>query len=620
MMITVKVTALVSFVLFVGGTLYILEGGTCCPYAVAESPDNNLMKNVSGFSANFGQESWINDANDTLSISGMINNSSSATAPLKVDIRPARTIQESTNSPWSVISTDFIPVDFDVDYNLGMQVSAKDVNQLHSKVIYYDSNKKEIGWNFVFGGRDGSFQDEFTYFVLPQMATKFMKIQMWVRPTLEKNGTYTLNDVKLEGKVPQLTSNKLNKDSPKLTIDRIFVGLDNITGEAVAGPNMAFLGPDDLLMLEADSGKVMRILNGTMLGEPLIDVNVSVPDGLVGIATTKNKTNSTLVFLYFNEAPTKYGGDVNTAEEASHLNQTLGYDREGDRVYMYQLVDNKLVNPKLLISISDKTTNIIQEAHHGGELIMGPDNAVYVAVGDIDGYENPNSRTKAQNYNNGTEPDGRAGILRIGQDGHAIGNGTLGSDHPLDLYYAYGIRNSFGMDFDPITGNLWDTENGPSYGDEINLVKPGFNSGWNKVQGFWEPDGEEKGKLKLQPSDLVDFNGKGKYSGPEFTWVNTVGPTAIKFFDSDKFGSQYRNDMFVGDVNNGNIYHFDLNENRTSLLLHGALKDKIADSPDELDDIIFAKGFNGIVDMQVGPDGFLYVLSNGSLYKIHPVS
>jgi hypothetical protein len=53
------------------------------------------------------------------------------------------------------------------------------------------------------------------------------------------------------------------------------------------------------------------------------------------------------------------------------------------------------------------------------------------------------------------------------------------------LYYAYGLRNSFGIDFDPVSGNLWDTENGPGFGDEINLVKPGFNSGWIKIQGIW---------------------------------------------------------------------------------------------------------------------------------------
>ena len=61
---------------------------------------------------------------------------------------------------------------------------------------------------------------------------------------------------------------------------------------------------------------------------------------------------------------------------------------------------------------------------------------------------------------------------------------SLEMQHSLNKYYAYGIRNSFGIDFDPVTGNLWDTENGPGFGDEINLVEPGFNSGWSRVQGY----------------------------------------------------------------------------------------------------------------------------------------
>ena len=86
-----------------------------------------------------------------------------------------------------------------------------------------------------------------------------------------------------------------------------------------------------------------------------------------------------------------------------------------------------------------------------------------------------------------------AGILRVNQDGHAVKSKAneylLGNTHPLNKYYAYGIRNSFGMDFDPVTGYLWDTENGPGFGDEINLVGPGFNSGWSEIQGFWNERG-----------------------------------------------------------------------------------------------------------------------------------
>ena len=127
------------------------------------------------------------------------------------------------------------------------------------------------------------------------------------------------------------------------------------------------------------------------------------------------------------------------------------------------------------------------------------------------------SETKAQNYMNGSEPDGRAGIIRITQDGKPPRSGIIGSAPVLNTYYAYGIKNIFGFDFDPVTGKMWDTENGPTFGDEINLVEPGFNSGWVKVQGIWYVQSQEgqktepgKGeKASENPTGLVDFGGKG---------------------------------------------------------------------------------------------------------------
>ena len=172
----------------------------------------------------------------------------------------------------------------------------------------------------------------------------------------------------------------------------------------------------------------------------------------------------------------------------------------------------------------------------------------------------------------------------------------------MNLYYAYGIRNSFGMDFDPVSGFLWDTENGASK-DEINLVEPGFNSGWRQVMGL---SSLENG---FELDKLVDFEGKGKYSDPEFVWERSAGPTALKFLESNTYGGEYQNDMFVTDWHNGNIYHFDLNEDRTELVLTGDLRDKIAGDVDELESVIFGQGFGGITDLEVGPDGHLYVLS-----------
>jgi len=189
------------------------------------------------------------------------------------------------------------------------------------------------------------------------------------------------------------------------------------------------------------------------------------------------------------------------------------------------------------------------------------------------------------------------------------------------MYYAYGIRNSFGMDFDPVTGNLWDTENGYIIGDEINFVEPGFNSGWKQVQGIWNTThAPHPNSLGKNETSLVDFGGKGKYSDPEFTWsTGMVGPTAVKFFNSTKFGKQYENDMFVGSYHKGYLYHFDLSKDRNDLILDGPLHDKVADNTTELQKVIFGQGFGGITDIQVGPDGYLYVLTyEGTMFRLVP--
>src|SRR5205823_4279213 len=196
--------------------------------------------------------------------------------------------------------------------------------------------------------------------------------------------------------------------------------------------------------------------------------------------------------------------------------------------------------------------------------------------------------------------------------------------YPANVYCAYGIRNSFGIDFDPITQKLWDTENGPDYGDEINLVNPGFNSGWRQVQGIWlRQTGDTMGPISpIHPNNLVYFGGKGVYHPPQFTWEQTIGPTAIKFLNSSKLGKQYENDMFVADVIFGNIYHFKLNKQRDGLLLTGRLADKVANNADETFIPWFAAGFGAITDLQVGPDGYLYVLSHtaGAIYRIVPAA
>jgi aldose sugar dehydrogenase len=384
---------------------------------------------------------------------------------------------------------------------------------------------------------------------------------------------------------------------------------------------MVILKNGDILALEKNEGTVVKISNGSLQEDPLLDVDVATQGerGLLGIAFSENKReNVTFVFLFFTQAMGSEGRDIcpNDADVFPYCRS--GDEPIGNMVYRYQLDDrNRLVNPKLLLDLPSSPNR-----HNGGPLLIGPDRNLYALIGDL------NRTTRAQNFLNGTEPDGTSGILRITQDGQPVLNGSIiGEEYPMNLYYAYGIRNSFGMDFDPVTGNLWDTENGLLYGDEINLVKPGFNSGWSRIQGVWDSKqvGNQSRELYWEailprskdvmtedPRSLATFNGKGNYSQPEFTWGFSVAPTALKFLNSDKLGKEYENDIFVGDFKYGNLYRFDLNGNRTQLNLNGSLAHKIANNEDELNSMLFGQGFGAITDLEVGPDGNLYVLS---LYK-----
>lgn len=376
--------------------------------------------------------------------------------------------------------------------------------------------------------------------------------------------------------------------------------------------NMAFIGPDDILLLSKDDGKVLRIKDGKNIGSALkLEVRSKDEMGLLGIATSKqlNPANAS-IFLYFTACKSKT--DCNN----------LVYR------YRWDSIHGNLTEPRLLL----KLPALPGPSHQGGDMTLGPDGYLYVSIGDLTPTKlfNKDKRylTKAQNHLDGLEPDGRAGILRITQDGKPVDKGIFGSIYPLSLYYAYGIKNSFGIGFDPVTGKLWETDNGPKFGDEINLVEPGFNGGWSKVQGFWMVNNTSSDKMEMikgAPEDLVDFEGKGEYSDPKLVWDKSVAPTALVFLNSDKLGSQYKNDMFVGSVKNGIIFHLKLNDNRTDLALPVSLKNRIVADSKVSGPIIFAEDFGIVTDLEVGPyDGYVYVVSGdksselGTIHRIVP--
>ena len=351
--------------------------------------------------------------------------------------------------------------------------------------------------------------------------------------------------------------------------------------------SMVFLDNNNILVLEKE-GSVRLVSDGVLREEPVLQVPVNTESerGVLGVAFDKDSNS---VFLYYTEA-----------------------DPLRNRIYKYQWNGQSLVNPTLLLDLPGEPG----PNHDGGKIVIGPDGYLYAVIGDL------NHDGQLQNFPDGPPPDDTSVILRVNlEDGSAAPDNPFANsgDDALSKYYAYGIRNSFGMDFDPVTGNLWDTENGPASYDETNLVRPGFNSGWQTVMGPISLSGDTE-------EDLVNFPGS-HYADPLFSWAEPPAVTDIEFLDSSNLGDRYANNIFVGDINNGNLYFFGVNENRNAIQLDAAqqesgLSDLVVDNEEELSAITFGSGFGGITDIETGPDGFLYVLSydDGIIYRISPTS
>ena len=325
---------------------------------------------------------------------------------------------------------------------------------------------------------------------------------------------------------------------------------------------------DDILILQKSDGVVRLIQNGILQDKPVLDVNVdSVGEkGMLGITSVGSS-----VYLYYTEAHEDGGESL------------------GNRIYKYEWTGDSLINPILLKELPSNVS------HNGGAMTVGLDDQVYAVIGDTLRY----------------------GLLQNkpiewlkGDDVNFKDNGVILQVETENPYFAMGIRNSFGLAIDPVTGNLWATENGNDDFDEINLVPEKFNSGWIVIMG---PATESEIDALPGYEDYV-------YDDPKFTWEAPVAPTGLdfaKFQEIDK----YDNSLFVGDCNTGNIYNFELNENRDGFEFTSSfLQDKIINKNESMDEIIIGTGFGCVTDIERGPDGFLYIvsLSEGTVFRILP--
>ncbi len=354
--------------------------------------------------------------------------------------------------------------------------------------------------------------------------------------------------------------------------------VDIVAGNLGAVTTMTFLDATHLLVLEK-SGTVYYVDITPAPNVPVLSLSVNRfgENGLLGIAKSPDFEKSGHVYLYYTPSGNPNG-----------------------KIVRYRWNGTALVEGEDVLSVDFNSSGGI---HYGGVLLFGPDEKLYFVLGDR------NLASQTSNYE--TEPFREiAVILRLNEDGSAP------IDNPFatpgwEKIYAYGVRNSFGLAFDRITGYLWDTENGGGY-DEVNRIIPGMNSGWVDIIGPLARDPEGLTGLVTVPNAV--------YVDPEFSWTCCVAPTAIRFLDSCRWPASIRDDCFVASYYN-RLYRFDMNPARTGFVLGGDLADKVADPDDDRNPIIWGD-FPLITDIQLGSDGYMYVASyfEGLIYRIRPIN
>src|SRR5213080_954365 len=446
---------------------------------------------------------------------------------------------------------------------------------------------------------------------------------------------------------------------PNLSVKTVVTGLSQPT-------TMAFIGANDFLVLEKNTGKVQRVANGAVQSTVLdLAVNSASERGLLGIALHPNFALNGYVYLYWTQNSNPLVDSTNLADISLMSNRvdrfiwngtTLGQDR-------YILT---------LHALQADANQPFRGNHNGGILRFGPDGKLYALMGDNGrrGFlQNlpcgptatcPGPTVSDDNFA-GPDPDNAhltGLILRLNDDG------STPTDNPfynvsttlfgqaaanIKKIYAYGVRNGFGMGFDPLSGNLWDQENGDDAFDEMNRITAGSNNGWIQMMGPNSRGAQfkqiESGygssdlqRLRWPPSLIADTPAAAlsrlymlpgaHYNDPEFSWKYAVAPAPLGFVQGRGIGPQFEGDMFVGAaqtfLSGGYLFRFRLTNDRLHFLFSDPrLNDLVADNADKFDvteseSLLIGKDFGITTDIETGPNGDLFVVSNtnGAVYEI----
>jgi len=329
-------------------------------------------------------------------------------------------------------------------------------------------------------------------------------------------------------------------------------------------------GTNDMIVTERP-GRVRLIHNGVVAPAPIADLSALSVDVLFDIALHPDFASNGFVYLtYIKKGTAPNGGKGYWATTALARGKFDGNSLTGVQD----------------IFVADAWQPL--NGGDGSRVAFGPDGKMYLSSSHR---RNPDA---PQDMNSDVGK-----ILRLNDDGSIPkDNPFVGKQGAKPEIYSLGHRTVLGLTFRPGTNELWETENGPQGGDEVNVIKAGKNYGWPLVTYGRDYDG----KRLPGPS-------REAFEPPELFWVPSVTASGILFYSGDKIPA-WKGNLFLGSMTvgrlpgTGNLQRIVFNENgeqrRESLLtdLHQRIR-----------------------DVRQGPDGLLYLLTDendGAVLKIEP--
>lgn len=350
-------------------------------------------------------------------------------------------------------------------------------------------------------------------------------------------------------------------EQPEMPVMDASVYTEIVVAEGLSFPwDLTFLPGGDVLVTERDGA--LRLIGDGGLEEEAI---AGVPDSFFAGQGGLLEVEATPDFAQTNEIILTYsGGD----EAANHT-----------AVFKARLDDMALVDGETIFRSSpDRDT----DAHYGGRVAFLPDGTMLLTLGDAFAY-----REQAQLRDNhlGT-------VVRMTLDG------TPPADNPFfneggdaAFVYSYGHRNVQGIAFDSRRGIIWEHEHGPAGGDELNQLSPGDNYGWPIVT-----EGRDYNGARISPFEDHEEQG---FTAPVWGWTPSIAPAGLAVYDDDLF-ADWTGDLFVAALAGTAIHHLDLDAN-------GAVN---------AENRIFLEGRPRIRQIATGPDGALWVLTDGAEGKL----